>query len=78
MNLTPTDLAAIGAFVIGAIILAGYDDKRWYRYFRRLRGRNRTWKQFSNGRRPVAGSSSHLCDRANNEYRVDRPTRSIP
>lgn len=76
MQLNPNELAAIGTVVVVALIMAGYDDQRWFRFFRRRRSRRRAWNQFQSGR-PMP-SSTHLCERASNEHRIDRPTRSIP
>lgn len=69
MNLTPTDLTWIAVVVLAVIVLAILDDLRWPRFFRRARNRRR---------RGVLPPPSHLCERANNEHRLDRPTRSIP
>lgn len=69
MDLTPTDLTFIAIAVLAVIVLAGFDDRRWFRFFRRARNRRR---------RGVLPAPSHLCERANNEYRLDRPTRSVP
>ena len=69
MNLSPNTLTAIAVLVLGVIVLAALDDQRWFRFFRRARNRRR---------KGVLPPPSHLCERANNEYRLDKPTRGIP
>lgn len=69
MTLSPNTLTAIAVVVLGLIALAALDDQRWFRFFRRARNRRR---------RGILPAPSHLCERANNEHRLDRPTRSIP
>ena len=76
MTLTPNDLAIGGVALIAAIIMAAQDDPRWLRWIRRRWNRHRAWANFRRGRE--VPQRPEQCDRANNEYRVDRPTRSVP